>query len=110
MDNTIYKLPGPPKLELRDGLLNVLHTETDNILDKKFVNIKEEEDSVLEQLKDEYNFDDIKDAFDKGTVPHQLELFYGGDNDNYFQTIECLSPCENKEFIAFLLPNLGQNW
>ena len=32
-DDTIYELPDPPKLELRDGLLNTLGVETDDILD-----------------------------------------------------------------------------
>ena len=29
----------------------------------------------IEQLKDEYNFDEIKDAFDEGGVPRQLNFF-----------------------------------
>ena len=55
----------------------------------EFDNIKEEEDAVLKQLNDEHNFDDIKDAFDEGTVPHQVECFYGGDN------VEFKNPDEN---------------
>ena len=68
-------MPDPPKLDLGHGLLNVLSVEADDILDKQLVIKKEQEVAVLEQLKGEYNFDDIKDAFDEGTVPHQVEFF-----------------------------------
>ena len=27
--------------------------------------------------------EEIKDAFDEATVPHQLEFFYGGINENF---------------------------
>ena len=49
---------------LGDGLLNWLGVEADDILDREFVSRKQEEDPVLEQIKEEYNFDEIKDAFD----------------------------------------------
>ena len=48
-----------------------------------FVSSKELEDKTIEQIKDEYKFDKIKDAFDHAAVPHQLEFFYGGDNENF---------------------------
>ena len=44
----------PPKLELGDGLLNSVGVEADDILDQKFVNKKQQEDAVLEQIKDDY--------------------------------------------------------
>lgn len=69
-DDTIDELPDPPKLELRDGLLNTLCVETDDTLDRKFVNQKEQEDAAIEQIKKEYNFDDIKDAFDERAMVH----------------------------------------
>ena len=44
------------------------------------------------------------------TVPHQLDLFYGRENSNFNQVIEFLSPSNgNREFIAFLLSDQGQN-
>ena len=33
---------------------------------------------MLEQIKEEYNFDEIKDAFDVGKFFPQLEYFFGG--------------------------------
>ena len=54
LDNTIYELPDPPTLELGDGLLDVLGVEANNVLDKQFVNKKEDEDALLEQIKEDY--------------------------------------------------------
>ena len=59
-------------------------------------------------MKKEYNFDEIKDVFDEASVPHQLDSYYGGDNENFVQAVEFLSPSEyNREFIAFLISDLG---
>ena len=88
----------------------MLGIEADDILEQKFVNKKQQEDPVLEQIKEDYNSDETKDAFDEGAVPHQLDFCYGGENSNFNQAIEFLSPNnENREFIAFLLSDQGQN-
>ena len=53
--------------------------------------------------------EEIKDAFDEATVPHQLEFFYGGINENFIQSCYFLSPNNNnKEFITFLVFDEGQ--
>ena len=77
LDKTIYELPDPPRLELVNGLLNSLGVHADNILDQKFVNKKQQEDAIFKQIKEEYNFDEIKDAFDEATVPHQIFSMVG---------------------------------
>ena len=59
LDDTIFELPDHPRLELGDGLLNSLVVEVDDILEQKYVNKKQEEDAVLEQIKEDYNFDEI---------------------------------------------------
>ena len=41
MDDTIYELPDSPKLELGDGLLNLLAVQADDSLEQKFVNKKQ---------------------------------------------------------------------
>ena len=82
LGDTIYELPDPPKLELGDGLLNSLGAEADDILDQQFVNIKQQEDAVLEQIKEDYNFVEIKDVFDEGAVHDQLDFFYSGKRVN----------------------------
>ena len=111
LDDTIYELPDPPKLvELGDGLLNLLSVQADEILEQNFVNQKQQEDAVLEQIKEEYCFGKIKKAFDEAAVPHQLDFFYGGENSNFNQSIEFSSPSnENREFIAFLISDQGHN-
>ena len=96
-----------PTLELGDGLLDALRVEAKDILDSQFVTKKE--DVALEKIKEEYNFDAIKDAFDEGDVPPQVEFFYAGDNENFVQAVEFLPPsADNREFVTFLLSDLGQ--
>ena len=110
LDDTIYKLPDILILELGDGLLNVLRVEANDVLDSQFITKKEEEEVALEKIKEEYNFDAIKDAFDEGNVPPQVEFFYGGDNENFVEEVEFLSPsADNREFVTYLLSDLGQN-
>ena len=88
--------------------MNTLGVQADDIFEQKFVNQKQEEDAVLEQIKKEYNFDEIKDAFDERTVLQQLDFIYGGENSNFNTAIEFLSPSnENREIITFLLSDLG---
>ena len=80
-------------------------------MEEDFVSLKELEDKT-EQIKDKYNFDKIKDAFEHAAVPHQLEIFYVGDNENLCKRA-CnffLSPNEAKnEFVSFLCSDRGQN-
>ena len=84
--------------------------EANDLLDVYFITKEEENDAVLEQIKEDYNFDEIKDTFDKGIVHESVEFFYGGGNKNFLWNIEFLSPnSDNREFAAFLLSDLGRN-
>ena len=68
------------------------------------------QEKTIEQIKDGYHFDDIKDAFDEGKIPPQLEFFFGGDIDNFVHICNFLSlNKDNNEFIAFLCSDTGQN-
>ena len=69
IDDKIYEIPDLPKLELGDGLANTLGAEADNILKETFVNSKKLEDEVLENIKEEYGFEEIKNAFHEASVP-----------------------------------------
>ena len=84
LDDTLYELrDDPPKLELGDGLLNSLGVEADDVLHREFVSNKELKDATLEQIKEEYDFNEIKDAFNEASVPAQLDFFYSGENSNF---------------------------
>ena len=110
LDETNYELPDPPKLELDDGFLNSLGVEVHVILEQKFTNKKKQEDAVLEEIRENYNFDEIKDAFNEAAVPHQLHFFYVGENSNFNQAIEFLwLSNEHREFIAFWPSDQRQN-
>ena len=75
IDTAIYEIPDPIEIEIGDLILNVLTTEAKVILENDYVNDEVIQEKTFEQIKDEYNFDDIKDAFDEGKIPPQLELF-----------------------------------
>ena len=110
IDDKIYKIPDLPKLELGDGLVNILGTEAGDVLKENFVNPKKLEDEAFENIKEEYGFEEIKDAFDEASFPEQLEFFYGGDKDNFVQAYNFLSLNEdNNEFISFLCSDNGHN-
>ena len=69
LDDTIYELLDPPKLELGDGLLNTLGLKGDDILDQEFVNKKQQEDEVLEQIKKDILLMRLKMPFLKVLFP-----------------------------------------
>ena len=74
------------------------------------MNSKKLEDEALENIKEEYGFEEIKSAFDEASVPEQLEFFYGGNNENFVRACNFLSLNEdNNEFIYFLCLENGQN-
>ena len=111
LDDKIYELPyDPPTLELGDGLANILGSEAEDILHEGFVDEKELEDEVLENIKEEFGFEQIKVAFNEASAPHQLEFFYGSFDENFIQACYFLSPNNNnREFVAFLVSDKGQN-
>ena len=104
----IYEILDLPKLELGDGLANILGAEAKDILKENFVNPKKLEDEA--HIKEEYGFEEIKYAFDEASLPEQLEVFYGGNNENFVRACNFLSLNEdNNEFIYFLCSDNGQN-
>ena len=110
IDTAIYEIPEPPELEIGDPLLNILSADTEKSLTDDYVNDKNLQDKSLEQIKEEYNFDEIKGTFDEGKILPQLEFSFGGENDNFLQTCNFLSLSEdNNEFFSFLSSDMGQN-
>ena len=110
IDDTIYELPEQPDLELGSGLIDALGVEANDLLDADFITKEEENDTVLEQIKEDCNFDGIKDTFDESIVHESVEFFYGGDSEIFPWNIEFLNPnSDNREFVASLLSDLGRN-
>ena len=68
IDTATSEILNPPKIETEDPLLNVLSADAENVSKDGYFNDKVLDDKTIEQIKDEYNFDDIKDAFDDGQV------------------------------------------
>ena len=71
---------------------------------------EEEEDTILQDIIDEYNIPDMKNTMDEtGEVPENIYFFYGGESEGFVKALEFLgiNP-SNKEFAAFLLSDLGR--
>ena len=75
IDDSIYELPDHVQLELGDGLIDNLGVEANDLFDAGNITRQEEEDVLVEQIKEDYNFDDIKDAFDEGIVQENVYFF-----------------------------------
>ena len=76
INTAIYKLTDPPSIKTGDLLVNVLRTEAEGILEDDYVNDKVIQEKTIEQIKDEYNFDDIKDDFDEEKIPPTGGIFF----------------------------------
>ena len=64
IDDALYELPDNPELKLRDGLIDTLGNDAEDLFQIDNITKEEEEDLVLEKIKEEYGFEDIKEAFD----------------------------------------------
>ena len=109
IDDALYELPDNPDLELGDSLLKTLGTNAEDLFQTDNITKKEEEDVILEQIKEKYGFKDIKETMDERNAPENIYFFYGGESDNFYRALEFvgLNPM-NREFGAFLMSDLGR--
>ena len=75
IDDSICELPDQPNLELGDGSINTLGVEANDLLDSNFITKQEKNDVILEQIKQDFNFDEIKDTLDQGTLYESIKIF-----------------------------------
>ena len=89
--NKIYELPEISRLELGDCLTNIPGTEGEEILEDNFLQAKGLENKNIEEIKEKYEFNKIKDAYYEGAIPSQL--FYGREQlpENFKHTCNFLS-------------------
>ena len=79
IDYFLYELPdvGIPTLELGDKLLDTLGTEGEDLFNGEPTK-KDEEDTVLQKVIDEYNIPGMKETiYETGKVPESIYFFYG---------------------------------
>ena len=102
-------VPSPPRLELSDKILKVLR-DGEDIINDEFVKVEVLDDKEMQEIKDEYNFDNVKNEFDEGKVPEILEFFYGGEDNRKFRiNNEMLGLAHNNsDFIKFLCSSEGE--
>ena len=104
IDDALYELPDNLELELGDSLLETLCNNAEDLFKADNITKEEAEDLILEKVKEEYDFEDIKDSFDKGNVSETIYFFYDGKSDNFDRSLEVLGLIPmNREFEAFLM-------
>ena len=96
-DDKIYELANDP---LGDSLANILGPEEEDILDEGFANEKEREDEVLENIKEEYGFEEKKMSLMKFLLLTNLNFFMVISRATLFNF---LSPNNNKESLLLSL-------
>ena len=93
--------------EMRDSLANILRPEEEDILDEGFANEKEREDEVLENIKEEYGFEEEKMPLMKLLLLTNLNFFMVVSRTTLFNF---LSPNNDKEnLLLSLYSGEGQN-
>ena len=55
-------MPDNPGFELGDGLIEILGNEAEDLFQVDNITKKEEEDLILEKIKEEYGFEDTKEG------------------------------------------------
>ena len=92
-----------------DGFIENLGVEAEDLFQLENVTKQQEEDLVLEQIKQEYGFEDIKESFDEGKVPENIYFLYGSERDNFYRAIKFMGPdADNREFVAFLMSAMAR--
>ena len=74
IDNVLSEISKPPKLELCNPLSKILSIETHDIL--KTEHVKDLNEKKIEDIKEEYKFEDMKSTVDEGNIPQQLLSFF----------------------------------
>ena len=81
-----------------------------DIIQDDYANDKILNEKNIKDIKDKYNLEEIKDAFDDGCILPQLEFFFVGDNDDFLNACNLIGLDENNnEFVLFLYFHMGQN-
>ena len=110
VDNELSEVPEPPEIELANWLIYVLSTKAGEILQDGYINDNVPNEKTIKEIKNEYNFDQIKDTFDEGKVPTKLEFFFGGDNENFVNACNLIELDEdNNEYVSFHCSDMEQN-
>ena len=102
IDDTFYELPDNSELQLGDALIENVVTTAEELFQVDYVTNEEEERVILEKIKEEHGYEDIKESMDEGKVPESICLFYDGESHNFYRALEFigLSPV-NRGFGAF---------
>ena len=108
IDEITLDIPPPPKLELSDGILNVLK-DTEDVVNNDFLKENDLNKKDIEDIKKQYNFEDIKRTLEEGYIPLVQEFFYGGDNEKFRINCDILGlNIDNSKLIDFICSERGE--
>ena len=102
-------IPSPPRLELSNGISNVLE-DAEDIINNNFIREKDLDEKEIEDIKREYNFEDMKNTLDEGNIAEILEFFDDrDDNEKFHINCEMLGiDGDTADFIDFLCSPKGE--
>ena len=72
IDELMKNIPSPSHFEFSDEIVNVL-SDAKDVINNDFVKVEKLDDNGLQDIKEKYNFDDIKNEFDDGKIPDDRE-------------------------------------
>ena len=79
-----------------------------DVLDLNYQLQKGQDERELEKIKRSYNLDKSVDEIDNVQVPEQLEIYFGGKNENFLAQLLNISPMPaNANFLDFLSSEFG---
>ena len=108
IDDILEDVPSAPTLELADKIFNVLD-EVANVLQNDYMSDRVLNEKTIEDIKEEYNFDYIKNELDEGHLPASLDFFYGGENEHFQLSSDMLNlNINNSPFIDFICSEKGK--
>ena len=108
VDEITRGILSPPKLELSDGILNVLE-DAEDIVNNNFLNENDLNEKDIEDIKKDYDFGDIKNNLDERNIPPVLDFFYGGENEKFRINCDMLGlNNDNSELIDFICHGKGE--
>ena len=90
------------KIEANDLLVDYVDKASE-ILDFEYLLEQEKKQRELDELNEEYDFEDLFEKINDGEMPELIEFYFGGGNEHFITRCASLSlDNENESFIDFL--------
>ena len=92
----------PRKIEV-DDTTGLTLNKAPAILKETFLRDKELQKKSIDEIKEEYNFDEILESLKKGETSDSIKHYFGGENENFFMKCKLLNlSIESENSVDFL--------